>query len=277
MKLNKRVLGIIGAVAATAVVSSLATLFAFFILVRQPVAGQKFVLDSQSAVVDAVKVANPAVVAITISKYVPTYEKYYENVPGPWGLNLSIPTVRQQGSTLQEVGGGSGFLISSDGYVLTNRHVVDDNQAEYTVFTNDGKKYSAKVVFRSNNLDLAIVKINGTNFPHLNFGNSDNLQVGQTVIAIGNALAEFRNTVSVGIVSGLSRSITAQNQNGTPENLQELIQTDAAINPGNSGGPLLDLSGNVIGVNVAIADAQNIGFALPINQVNEVLNSIRKK
>lgn len=237
------------------------------------------VSQSENAVVDAVKKANPAVVAITISKNVPTYERYYENSPDPFGglFGLRVPQVRQNGSELQEVGGGSGFLVSSDGYIVTNKHVVADEAAQYTVFTNDGKKYEAKVVGRDPSLDLAVIKIEGSGFTSLNFADSDKVEVGQTAIAIGNALAEFRNTVSVGIVSGLARSITASDGRGSSESLDQLIQTDAGINPGNSGGPLLDLSGDVIGVNVAVAsDANSIGFALSANSVKNVVESVKK-
>lgn len=236
----------------------------------------KVVSQSENAVVDAVKQANPAVVAITISKNVPTYERYMQNFQSPFG-RMQIPQVRQNGTRLQEVGGGSGFLVSEDGYIVTNKHVVADTTAQYTVFTNDGKKYDATVVARDPSLDLAVIKIDGSNFPNLKFGDSDQVQVGQTAIAIGNALGEFRNTVSTGIVSGLARSITASDHMGGSENLDQLIQTDAGINPGNSGGPLLNLSGEVIGVNVAVADGANsIGFALSSNNVKNIVESVKK-
>jgi serine protease Do len=237
-------------------------------------------------VVNAVKKANPAVVAITVSKNVPVYERYWERVPSPfsdffwddfWG-GFIIPQLRQKGVELREVGGGSGFLVSADGYIVTNHHVVSDEGAEYAVFTNDGKKYDANVIARDSVLDLAVIKINGSNFPYLSFGDSDKLELGQTVIAIGNALAEFRNTVSVGVVSGLSRSIVASDRRGNFEFLEQLIQTDAGINPGNSGGPLINLSGEVIGVNVAVADgAQNIGFALSANSVKSFVDSVKQR
>lgn len=231
--------------------------------------------QSENAVVDAVKGANPAVVAITISKNVPTYERYIQNVPGFFG-GFQIPQLRQNSTELKEVGGGSGFLVSEDGYIVTNKHVVADTTAQYAVFTNDGKKYDATVVARDPSLDLAVIKIDGSGFPSLKFGDSDKVEVGQTAIAIGNALAEFRNTVSVGVVSGLARSITASDSMGGRENLDQLIQTDAGINPGNSGGPLLNLSGEVIGVNVAVADANSIGFALSSNSVKNVVDSVKK-
>lgn len=238
---------------------------------------------AETVVVEAVKKADPAVVAITISKNVPVFERYYENIPNPYeeyfggDFYLRIPEVRQKGTEKKEIGGGSGFLVSPDGYIVTNRHVVSDENAEYTVFTTDGKKYHARVIARDPVLDLAVIKIDGTNFPYLQFGNSDALKVGQSVVAIGNALAEFRNTVSIGIVSGLSRSIVAASSRGSAESLDELIQTDAAINQGNSGGPLLNLSGEVIGMNVAVASgAENIGFALSSNSIKNIVESVKK-
>lgn len=243
----------------------------------------KDVSNSESIVVATVKKATPAVVTITVSKNVPIYEQYYRNERGPFEgffgdgfLNFRVPEVRQNGSERRDVGGGSGFLVSSDGYIVTNRHVVDDETAEYTVFTDNGISYPARVIARDDVLDIAVIKIEGTDFPHLVFGNSETIDVGQSVIAIGNALAEFRNTVSVGIVSGLSRSIVAADARGEAEALDQLIQTDAAINQGNSGGPLLNLAGEVIGVNVAVASgAENIGFALSANSVKNIVESVK--
>ncbi len=194
------------------------------------------------------------------------------------GFNFSIPQQKQNGTEKKEVGGGSGFFVTDGGLVVTNRHVVDAKDAEYTVLTNDGKKHTATVVARDTVLDIALLKIDPgtTKYPFLEFGDSDNLSVGESVIAIGNALGEFRNTVSVGVVSGLARSITAGDNAGGNELLEQVIQTDAAINPGNSGGPLLDLRGKVIGVNVAVAQgSQSIGFALPINSVKGVIESVK--
>jgi serine protease Do len=242
------------------------------------------IFTQESFVVDAVKKTNPAVVSIIISKNVPKYEVYTDpnqQQQNPFGnlfpgFLFNIPQYRQNGTEKKEIGGGSGFFVSSDGLIVTNKHVVDQKDVEYTVFTNDGKKHTATVVARDPVLDIALIKVIGTSFPYLSLGNSDSLQVGQSVIAIGNALAEFRNTVSVGVVSGLARSVTAGDSSGKTELLDHVIQTDAAINPGNSGGPLLDLSGKVIGVNVAVAQgSQNIGFALPINSIKSAIESVK--
>lgn len=303
MKINKALAQHIVITVVVALVTSVLTGAAFFAWARnnpasfvqlvapdrannQVASSTAFLYPSESLVVNTVKKANPAVVAITVSKNVPVYERYLERVPSPFEDffgddffgGFTIPQLRQNGTELREVGGGSGFLVSADGYIVTNRHVVSDESAEYTVFANDGKKYDAKVIARDPALDLAIIKINGSNFPHLTFADSDKLEVGQTVIAIGNALAEFRNTVSVGVVSGLSRSIVASDSLGrNAEALDQLIQTDAGINHGNSGGPLLNLSGEVIGVNVAIAEgAENIGFAISGNSVKSVVESVQK-
>ena len=168
--------------------------------------------------------------------------------------------------------------MTKEGLALTNRHVVDDAGASYTALANNGKKYDVEVVAKDPVLDLAVIRLKGTvGFPFLTLGNSDLLDVGETAIAIGNALGEFRNTVSVGVISGLARSITANDASGKSETLDEVIQTDAAINPGNSGGPLLSLAGKVIGINVAVAQgSQNIGFALPVNLAKASLASVEK-
>ncbi len=244
----------------------------------------------EQAIIDAVKKASPAVVSIVISKDVPIIEQCPEslspfaNLPPEFqqffGQNFNFQTYVpcQKGTQKQDVGGGSGFIVSSDGLIITNKHVVSDTSADYTVFLNDGKKYSAKVLARDPVQDLALIKIEATNLPTVTLGDSDGLELGQTAIAIGNALGEFRNTVSMGVISGLSRTITAaSDSSGNQETIQGVIQTDAAINPGNSGGPLLDLNGDVVGINTAIVSgAQNIGFAIPINQAKRDIESVKQ-
>jgi S1-C subfamily serine protease len=229
--------------------------------------------NQEEAIIKAVKNVSPSVVSVVATKDISVIEEYYIN-PFP-GLmpDLQIPQYRQKGTEKKQVSSGTGFFISKDGLLLTNKHVVEDTKAEYSVILNDGRKLEAKVLARDPFQDIAIIKVTGDNFTPIPFGDSDSVNVGQSVIAIGNALGEFRNTVSVGIISGLHRSVTAEGSLAGPEQLQELIQTDAAINPGNSGGPLIDLSGKVIGINTAIAQsAQNIGFALPINIAKRDVN-----
>lgn len=180
-----------------------------------------------------------------------------------------------------KIGGGSGFIVSADGVVLTNRHVVADPDAEYTVVMQDGTKVGCEILVRDSINDLAILRIpvaRGKKLPTVKLGDSTRLQLGQTSVAIGNALGEFANTVSVGVISGLSRFITAHDS-VSEENrrLRGLIQTDAAINPGNSGGPLLDIFGQVIGINsAAIFGASSIGFAVPVNAAKKDLAQLKK-
>lgn len=229
----------------------------------------------------AVAAVMPSVVSVVVTKDVPKLEVVYIN---PFGddpffqdFNIRVPRFQQKGTELKRVGAGSGFLISSDGYVLTNRHVVEDAQAHYTVLLTDGSQKTAQVVYRDTDDDIAVVKIEGNGYKGVNFGNSDILKLGQSVFAVGNALGEYNNSVSVGIISGLNRSIEAVDRAGT-EKLSGVIQTDAAINPGNSGGPLVDLQGKVVGVNVAMVQgSENIGFAIPIDTAKKIVNSFLAK
>lgn len=235
--------------------------------------------SQEELVVNAVKKAKPAVVSVIITKDVPIIEQYYEDPFRDFFGGQSpfqVPKFRENGTEKKEVGGGSGFIVSEDGYIVTNKHVVSDEKAEYTVFLNDGEKYTAKVIARDSLNDIAILKIEAKELPYLKFANSDKLEIGQSAIAIGSPLVEFKNSVSVGVVSGLSRSIVAGDGFGKSEQLEGVIQTDAAINPGNSGGPLLNLKGEVIGVNVAVASAENIGFSLPANLVKAAFDSVKE-
>ncbi len=247
----------------------------------------------EQKIIDAVRLVSPAVVSIVITKDVPIIEQYFSNpFEGFFGqgspFRLQVPQYRQKGTEKKEVGGGSGFIVSADGYVVTNKHVVLDEEADYTVFTNDGKSYPAKVLAKDPLQDLAILKIEQEQivdsagafvakpFAPVRLGDASTLQIGQSVIAIGNALGEFRNTVSVGVISGLGRTITASGGANFVETIEDVIQTDAAINKGNSGGPLLNLAGEVIGINTAtVLDAQNIGFAVPINKVKRDIEQVR--
>jgi len=241
--------------------------------------------SQEEAIIRAVNESSPAVISVIITKDLPVLEEYYirpfEEFP------FEIPQYRQKGVEKKEIGGGTGFIVSEDGMILTSAHVVLDKEADYTVLTNDGRKFPAKVLARDSIRDLAIIKIEKEkivdkegkttlkSFPVVKLGDSDKLQIGQTVIAIGNALGEFRNTVSVGVISGLGRTVTASGE-GLTQTLEDVIQTDAAINRGNSGGPLLNLKGEVIGVNFAMAEtAENIGFAIPINQAKKIIEQVK--
>ena len=176
------------------------------------------------------------------------------------------------------IGGGSGFIISEDGLILTNRHVVADDKANYIVEIQSGERFPAKIIAKDSINDIAIIKIDASGLPYLTLGNSSDLKPGQTIITIGNALSKFHNSISKGIISGLLRTISTDGDSEhEAQNLRGLIQTDAAINPGNSGGPMLNTSGHVIGINAVVVDgAENISFAIPINHVKKDLNDLKK-
>lgn len=243
------------------------------------------ILRQDEVVVSVVKRVSPAVVSILASKDVAVVEQFFVD---PFGNDpffkqffgespFRVPQFRQKGTEKQEFGSASGFVVSQDGLILTNRHVVADEKADYTVFFNDGIKISAKVLARDPVQDLAVLKVEKNGLPAVALGDSSQVQIGQTVIAIGNALGKFKNTVSVGVISGLQRSVLAGGPGSATEQLQELIQTDAAINLGNSGGPLLNLYGEVIGINVAMAQgAENIGFAIPVNKAKRDIESVKE-
>jgi len=212
----------------------------------------EIVVKEENAIIDVVDKTSSSVVAIGINKRV---------------INLEDRTI------------GTGFVVSKEkGIIVTNKHVVSD-KGQYRVITKDGQKYDVKKIYRDPVLDLGIVQIEGSSIPSLDMGDSSKLKVGQTVIAIGNALGNFTNTVTTGVVSGLGRKVVAGDiSDGSLESLDNLIQTDAAINPGNSGGPLLSSGGQVIGVNVATTEgAQNIGFAIPINSVKQIVDEFVQK
>jgi len=230
----------------------------------------------EQSIINVVKAVSPAVVSIIITKDLPIIEEFFISPFEDFPFEFQVPQFRQKGTQKREIGGGTGFLVSRDGLLLTNRHVVLDTEADYTILTNDGRRFAATVLGRDPAQDLAVLKIETQeSFPVVSLGNSDNLEIGQTVIAIGNSLGEFRNTVSVGVISGLGRTVTASG-GGLVETLTDIIQTDAAINKGNSGGPLLNLRGEVIGVNTAVAlGAENIGFAIPINKAKKDIEQVK--
>ncbi|MBI4121401.1 MAG: trypsin-like peptidase domain-containing protein [Candidatus Ryanbacteria bacterium] len=235
-------------------------------------------MTDEQRVIDVVRAVSPAVVSIVASKDLPVLERCFVSpfgegdVFGDFFPEFQVPQLCKRGTERREVSSGTGFFVSKDGLVATNRHVVRDTEADYTVIMNDGRRLEAKVIARDPLEDLALVRVPGKDFVHITLGDSSSLQLGQRVIAIGNALGEFQNTISVGVISGLRRTVVASG-----EELRSLIQTDAAINPGNSGGPLLNLEGRVIGINTAVAaGAENIGFALPVNLLKKDIANVEK-
>lgn len=227
-------------------------------------------VKEDSAVVSSVKKVLPSVVSVIFTKDVEVINPF--SFGNPFGSpSRSIQT---------QQGGGTGFVITSEGLIATNKHVANVEGAKYTVITQDGKKYEAKVLAVDSANDFAILKIEAKNLPVVEFGDSEGLDVGQRVIAIGNALGEFQNTVTVGVLSGKERTLIATSSSGNnSESLEGLLQTDAAINEGNSGGPLVNIKGQVIGINTATAakgQSEGIGFAIPISSVKTAIHSIKK-
>ncbi len=191
----------------------------------------------------------------------------------------SVVTITSQGLSsrgmlsIPSTGVGSGIVLTSNGYILTNRHVVEGASQSLSVALADGRQFDATVVKISNSQDLALVKIDATGLTAARIGDASKLQVGETVIAIGSPLGTFTESVTRGILSATGRTITVQDEaTGQPETLKGLLQTDAAINPGNSGGPLLDASGAVIGINTAVStQAEGLGFAIPISDAASLI------
>lgn len=221
------------------------------------------VVNEEDATINLVKIASPAVVSV-IRK-----DTYYDYRNGP---------IEQEDSI------GTGFIVDgTKGIILTNKHVVDDEESNYSVLLSEGnKKYDVVQIARDPLHDFSILQIKlaeGETLPELELADSDNLQIGQTVVAIGNALGEFGNSVTKGIVSGLNRGIFASSgMFGNPEYIEDVIQTDAALNPGNSGGPLLNLQAQVVGINVAISGgAENIGFSIPVNTIKPALDQFSQR
>lgn len=205
-------------------------------------------------------------------------------------VGKSVVSIETTGTTRgffglsESQGAGTGIILTAEGLVMTNRHVVPEGTRNVSVILSDGTELTdVAVVGRTSSndsLDVAFLKINDTKGKTLSparIGDSSKMQVGDPVVAIGNALGQFQNTVTSGIISGYGRNIRAADSSGS-ENLENLFQTDTAINPGNSGGPLVNLDGEVIGINTAIAsgDAQNIGFAIPINDVVGLIDTVKQ-
>lgn len=236
-------------------------------------AGEVKILYEESVVIGVVEKVSPSVVTVGIKKTRQVFSPFEIDIFDPFGI-FRRPSLEEK--VEQDI--GTGFIINSEGMIVTNKHVVADTRAEYKVITKDDKEYKAIKIYRDPVNDLAILKINASNLLPVELGDSSDLRVGQFVIAIGTALGEFRHTVTTGVISGLGRGITAGDPfSGYVERLDDVIQTDAAISPGNSGGPLLNSSGQVIGVNVAVSQAgENIGFAIPINVIKESLANFEK-
>ncbi len=215
--------------------------------------GNTTITQEESSIANVAEKVSPSVVSIVAT----TQSQYYYNTSG--------------GSAA-----GTGIIVSKDGYVLTNNHVVEGT-SNISIIDSEGNKYThVTVVGRDPLNDVAFLKIKAdTEFKPAELGNSSTLRTGQQVVAIGNALGQYSNSVTSGIVSGTGRPITAASENGSTENLTDLIQTDASINPGNSGGPLVNMAGQVIGINTAIVeDANGIGFAIPINATKGILAGV---
>lgn len=239
--------------------------------------------NTSGKVVRVVERAMPAVVSIAVTKSAEAVtadlmklathrKKGSVRVP-------AIPADKIDAHGMVQIGGGSGFIVDPRGFILTNKHVIAESGVRYSVTMSDGTTYDASVVARDPVNDIAIVKIDPrVALPVIPLGNSATLRLGETVLAFGNVLGILKNTVSKGIVSGLSRAVTAQaDPAAPPQEMRGLIQTDAAINVGNSGGPLVDLRGYAVGVNAAtIQGTENIGFAVPVNSAKRDLEDLRK-
>ncbi|KAE8559208.1 S1C family serine protease, partial [Paenibacillus polymyxa] len=208
----------------------------------------------------------------------PLYQYFFGNQYGDSGSSgNSNENEGSNSGQLTPLGIGSGFIFDKSGYVLTNNHVVEGASVVQVTVEGTNKPYEAKVLGKNADLDLAVLKIEGkNNFPTVTLGDSDNAKVGEWMVAIGNPEG-FEHSVTAGVLSAKERTITINSEStGKPTQYKHLIQTDASINPGNSGGPLLNLQGQVIGMNVAVsADAQGIGFAIPSNTILEVVDKLK--
>jgi S1-C subfamily serine protease len=268
-------------------------------LATQPTQPVK-VETEESITINIVKKLGPSVVTVTGTESQQEQQQQQQDQNSPFGFGFSpffdvSPEPSNEPPSISGTPGdngpddsgpesiGSGFIVASNGMIVTNKHVVSDTSMTYQVVTSDGKKYDVKNIYRDPLNDVALLKIDpnqnsGKKLVPLALGDSSNLQVGQYVVAIGTALGELRNTVTTGVVSGLGRGITAGSPyEGSVEQLNDVIQTDAAINPGNSGGPLFNSSGQVIGVNTAVSqNGQNIGFAIPINVIKDALQNFEQ-
>ena len=196
---------------------------------------------------------------------------------------VGISKLKNTGSSIfssneeNDLGLGTGFVVTADGYIVSNSHVTGEKYSKCYVTLENGNNYEGTVAWSDTDLDLSIVKINSKNLPYVSLGDSSSIRVGETVYAIGNPIGfEFRRTVTSGIISAKNRTIKIEEENKTSY-MTDLIQTDATINPGNSGGPLIYPNGDVIGINtVKISTAEGIGFAIPINIIKPIIESFKK-
>jgi len=250
-------------------------LFPRFNSISSPGSQKQAVVYEESIITKVVRNSLASVVTVGIMKTTTQSGSIQIDPFNPFSPFRQIPS--QQVKIDQNI--GSGFAASTDGLIITNKHVVADTEASYKIVTNDDKTYNVEKIYRDPLNDIAILKTNAVGLKALPLGDSSNIELGQMAIAIGTPLGEFRNTVTVGIVSGLGRGITAGSPyEGYVEKLDNVIQTDAAISAGNSGGPLLNSSGQVVGVNTAIAsEGQNIAFAIPVNIVKEILANFQSR
>lgn len=214
----------------------------------------KAITDEQQGIL-AVRNVKPSVVSISGSRVVKSL------TTSATGLN----TVN-----------GTGFILETDGLIVTNSHVLEDPNIKFYVELLDGSQYEAKVVGQDKLNDVALLKIEARNLPVVKLGDSSHLETGQTVFAIGNSLGIYQNTVTKGVVSGLSRAVGLGDEDNPQPRLQNLVQTDAAINPGNSGGPLINMAGEVVGMNTLIdTGARGVGFAVPVNTIKQSVAELK--
>jgi len=234
---------------------------------KNDVVAENIILEEQDATIRAIKKTIPAVVSIVL----------YEKDDFVAWLPSGEKEVQKYS---KEIRRGTGFIITSDGYILTNKHVIksdDQFEAEYKVILNSNKEYYAQFIGKDPINDLAVLKIFDKDLPFVEIGDSGQLELGTSVIAIGNALGVYKNSVTKGVVSGLERNLAEAARTASFSELVNVIQTDAEINIGNSGGPLIDLYGRVVGINVATDNAgDGVGFTIPINDAKPVINSIKE-
>ena len=215
------------------------------------------ITQDENVVINVVKNSSPSVVSIAVSQ---------------------VLLKRGEGLVDEVSNIGTGFIVDPSGIIVTNQHVVSDVSATYKVITSEGIEYEIVEIVRDDSNDIAILKVDASNLPSLSLGDSDNLVVGQTVIAIGTPLGEYAGSVTTGVISGTNRTVTTSSGwfGSTTKTYENVLQTDAAVNSGNSGGPLISTEGKVVGINFATtANADNISFALPINIVKQRLEEYR--